>query len=57
MLIVDKAALALEVVSLQPGGQASEDGILHWKGALFLELADKVDGSALACELLHLAIV
>ncbi len=57
LLIVDKSALALEVVSFQPGGQTSKDSIFQGNSAFFLELAHEVDGSALAGELLHLAIV
>ena len=57
MLLGDKATLPLEIVRLDPGGQAAEHGVLERDGRLLRELADEVDRSALARKLLHLAIV
>lgn len=57
VLVVDKSAFTFEVVSLDPGSQATKDSIFQRDGAFFRELAYQVDGSALACKLLHLTIV
>ena len=57
MLLADEAALALEVVCLDPGCQAAKDGVLELDGLLLLKFADKVDCSTLAGKFLHLAII
>ena len=57
MLVIDKPALAFEVVGFHPGCKATEDGILDLEGFFTGELANKIDCSTLAGKLLHLPIV
>ncbi len=57
VLVVDKSAFTLEIVSLYPGSQATKDCIFQRNRAFFWELAYQVNGSALAGKLLHLTIV
>ena len=56
-VLLNEAALPLEVVRLDPGGEAAEEGILQGQRWLPLEAEDQVERTALGGELLNLSVV
>lgn len=56
-LVLDKAALAFKIVSLNPSCKAAEDGVLEREAFFSVELPNKIESTTLGGKLLHLPIV
>jgi len=57
LLLVEEAALALEVVGFEPGRQAGEECVLDAGLLLAIKRTHQIDDSAFGRKLLHLTIV